>query len=263
VAELKRIHLTKADLDRIPGDERFFYLMAGHLGNDVNILGKLVMVAFNTAYQDGLILKDEPHGQAGLAQWFLLQKFLAGRLHEAFRLMNSHYFAKGLHTKYEPMMAERPRKSREQFSAYFAQKANIISRVRQKFAFHFERQDIEELYSNLEGEYAFVTYVGEHLGHNLFFGSEMLSLSAMAALANAPTPLQGMEKIYSDTLEVSSWPGYFVVGFMRVIVQQYIRPVRPEQIENMTIDMQGLLDQYTLPFFVSPPEKQTTSSSGT
>lgn len=253
--ELKRIHLTKADLDRIPGDERFFYLMAGHFGNDVNILGKLVIVAFNTAYQDGLILKDEPHGQAGLAQWFLLQKLLAGRLHEAFRLMNSHYFAKGLHAKYEPMMAERPRNSREQFSAYFSKKSNVISRVRHKFAFHFERQNIEELYSALEEEYSFVTYVGEHLGHNLFFGSEMLSLSAMAALADAPTPLQGMEKIYSDTLEVSSWLGYFVVGFMQVIIQQYIRPVRPDQMDNMTINMQGSLNHCTLPFFVLPPEQ--------
>jgi hypothetical protein len=60
-----------------------------------------VLVAFNTAYKDGLILKDEPHGQAGLAQLFLLLKLLAGRLHEASRLIDAHYFAKGLHKKYE------------------------------------------------------------------------------------------------------------------------------------------------------------------
>jgi hypothetical protein len=163
VAELKRIHLTKTDLDRISGDERFFYLMAGHLANDVNILGKLVIVAFNTAYRDGVILKDEPHGQAGLAQLFLLLKLLAGRLHEASRLIDAHYFAKGLHRKYESLMAKKAREARQQFSKYFGHDTNVISHVRNKVAFHFDREEIDKLYAALDDDYSFVTYVGEYL----------------------------------------------------------------------------------------------------
>ena len=40
----RRAALPKADLDRVPPDERFFYVMAGHLANEVNILGKLLII---------------------------------------------------------------------------------------------------------------------------------------------------------------------------------------------------------------------------
>jgi hypothetical protein len=156
-------------------------------------------------------------------------------------------------------MSETARESRRKFSAYFGNKSNVISRVRQKVAFHFDRKEIDDLYAALEDDYSFVTYVGSYLGYNLFFGSEMISLSAMAALADAPTPLEGIEKFYSDTMEVSAWLGYFVVGFMRVIVQQYIRPIRPDQIENMSVDEQGFLNLYTLPFFAAPEIAKPTT----
>src|SRR6202023_1010064 len=95
--ELKCIRLTKTDLDRIPADERFFYLMAGHFVNDGTILSQLVIAAFNSCCgRPGEFSGDEPHNAAGLAQLFLVLKLLAGRLHEASRLIGCHYFAKGL-----------------------------------------------------------------------------------------------------------------------------------------------------------------------
>jgi hypothetical protein len=48
--ELRRIRLTKTDLDRIPADERFFYLMAGHFANDVTILSQLLIAALATLH---------------------------------------------------------------------------------------------------------------------------------------------------------------------------------------------------------------------
>jgi hypothetical protein len=65
--ELKQIRLTKADLDRIPTDERYFYFMAGHLANDVNVLAKFLLLSHNSAYRkDGESLDEDPRRQAGL-----------------------------------------------------------------------------------------------------------------------------------------------------------------------------------------------------
>jgi hypothetical protein len=122
----RRIRLTKTDLDRIPADERFFYLMAGHFANDVTILSQLLIAAFNSAFgRPGEFSRDEPHNAAGLAQLFLVLKLLAGRLHEASRLIACHYFAKGLDKKYENEMSEKARNARRQFSAYFGQVAQF------------------------------------------------------------------------------------------------------------------------------------------
>jgi hypothetical protein len=69
--ELRRIRLTKTDLDRIPADERFFYLMAGHFANDVTILSQLLIAALNSAFgRPGEYSRDEPHNAPGLAQLF-------------------------------------------------------------------------------------------------------------------------------------------------------------------------------------------------
>lgn len=126
--EHKRIRLTKTDLDRIPADERFLYLVAGNLADDVAILGQLLIVAFSSAFgQPGNFSRDEPHNAAGLAQLFLLLKLLAGRLHEASRLIGSHYFAKGLDKKYENEMSEKARNARRQFSSYFGSKDNVLT----------------------------------------------------------------------------------------------------------------------------------------
>jgi hypothetical protein len=129
-------------------------------------------------------------------------KLLAGRLHEASRLISSNYFEKQLHTKYENEMSEKARDARRRFSTYFGGDSNVISQVRKKFAFHFDRAKIESVYAALDKDYPFVTYVGEYFGNSLYLGSEMLSLSAMAALADAPTPLDGIEIIYEDTINV-------------------------------------------------------------
>jgi hypothetical protein len=62
----------------------------------------LLIVAFNSAFgRPGEFSRDEPHNAAGLAQLFLVLQLLAGRPHEASRLISSHYFAKGLDKKYE------------------------------------------------------------------------------------------------------------------------------------------------------------------
>jgi hypothetical protein len=47
MSQVFHIPLTKAHLDQIPHDERVFYLVAGQLSNDINILTKLLWFAFN------------------------------------------------------------------------------------------------------------------------------------------------------------------------------------------------------------------------
>jgi hypothetical protein len=133
---LRRILLTKTDLNRIPADERFFYFMAGHLANDANILGKLLIAAFNSAFaRPGEPCATNYTNNAGLAQLFLVVKLFSGRLHEANSLISAHYFAKGLHPKYEGEMSERARDARQLFSAYFGSESNIITKIRNNSPF--------------------------------------------------------------------------------------------------------------------------------
>lgn len=251
---LTRILLTKTHLDKIPADERFFYLMAGHFANDVNILGQLLIAAFNSAFaRPGDPPRDEPHNAAGQAQLFLLLKLLAGRLHEANSLIGSHYFAKGFHKKYEDEMSQKARDARHQFSAYFGRDSNVITKVRNKVAFHFSREEVELFYNAVHSDFEFVQYIGEYIGHKLFFGSEILSLNAMTTLVEESTPLDALDKIYKDVTEVSQWLGLFVNGYMQVMINRYLNPFKREQITDLTVEVEPSISFCTLPFFSSPP----------
>jgi hypothetical protein len=255
MSELSVISLTKADLDRIPTDERFFYLMAGHLGNDVNVLGKLLMAAYNSGFSpEDSKRREGPHGHAGLTQTFLLLKLLAGRLHEANVLIGAHYFGKGLPAKYEGEMHEKEIDARRQFSAYFSGRSNIITPVRNWFAFHHTRENIEPIYDAIADDFPFIQYLGEYTGHNLFFGNEMILLNAMAAtVPGAATALDAIDIIYGDTVNTSAWLGLFVIGFIRVMIKRYINPIKRGQVNDIVIEDPSI-SRYTLPFFAGPPE---------
>jgi hypothetical protein len=260
MAELQRIRLTKADLDRIPADERFFYVMAGHLANDVNILGKLLIGALNNWKSRGE-RREGPRLDAGLAQTFLLLKLLAGRLHEAYILVGSHYFSKGFREKYEGNMSKKAIHARHYFSAYFGGNSNIITSIRNKFAFHLDREKIDEVYNDLPNDFSFDHYLGKYVAHTLFYGSEIIFLNAMATVVqDAPTALEAIDKIYADVVDASESLSVFVTGFIQVMITRYIGPVKPDQIENLTIKDELSISRYTLPFFVSPPEAPETGS---
>jgi hypothetical protein len=252
--ELRRIRLTKKDLDHIPPDERFFYFMAGHFANDVTILGQLLIAAYNSAFgRPGEYSRDEPHNAAGLAQLFLVLTLLAGRLHEASRLIGSHYFAKGLAKKYENEMSEKARDARRQFSAYFGGKDNVISSIRNRFAFHHYCDEMEIVYTDLPRDFEFITYLGAYIGHTLHAGSEILSINAMTTLVKGHSPLDAIDKIHKDTTEVSAWLSVFVTGFMNVMIKRYLNRIKLEQIETLSIEDEPPISNYTLSFFSSPP----------
>jgi hypothetical protein len=89
MSQVFRISLTKAHLDQIPHDERVFYLMAGQLSNDINILTKLLWFAFNQHMKTEGVVKE-----ASLSQTVV--KLLAGKLYEGHSLIRSLFSAKKL-----------------------------------------------------------------------------------------------------------------------------------------------------------------------
>jgi hypothetical protein len=252
-----RLRLTKTDLDRIPDDERFFYFMAGDLTNDTNILSKLLITAFSSAFaRPGEIPRDEPHNNAGLAQLFLVLKLLSGRLHEANSLISSHYFGKGLHKKYENEMSERAQDGRRRFSVYFGGEDNIITKVRNKFAFHFSRPEIEFTYHALPKNFEFIQFLGGYIGHNLFVGSTILSINAMTTLVEGTKQLDALDRIYKDTTDVAQWLMLFLNGYMQVMINKYLRPIKRERVTNLVMPAEPPITSTTIPFFSDPPLPQ-------
>jgi hypothetical protein len=256
MTELLRLDLTKNDLNRIPPDERFFFLMAGHLANNVSILAKLFLAAFNTGFTETGQRREGPYGHAGITQTFLLLGLLAGRLHEANKLIGAHYFGKGLHKKYEAEMLAKSVDALHRFTAYFSRKSNLITPLRNHFAFHFSTEEVENVYNAAANNFPLTQYLSsEYHGYNLFYGSEMIIVNAMATLVEGcPTATEAIDRIHRDTSDATEWLGLFVFGFIQLTMKRHIFPVRRNQTENITLEDSSSISSYTLPFFVAPPD---------
>ena len=122
---LYRIDLTKAHLDRIPHDERVFYLMASQLSNDLNVLAKLLWFASNHPAD------DDVRTRVGTVQELLIIKMMAGRLHEGRVLLNKAFSAKRLWGKYKNDLSPKGRESFEQINRYFG-RPNIVEKDSQQ-----------------------------------------------------------------------------------------------------------------------------------
>jgi hypothetical protein len=200
--------------------------MAGHLANNVSILAKLVIAAYNTGLTVDGQSRDTPHGHAGIAQVFLLVMLLAGRLHEAHRLIGEHYFGKTLHEKCYGDMLPKSASALKSFMAYFSGTSNIISPLRKRFAFHFNREEVEQIYSGIGDEFPFTQYLSsEYHGHNLFFGNELIIAKCNGdPRAGSPNSHRGLRRVFRDTSDATEWLGLFVFGFIQVMLKRHILP---------------------------------------
>src|ERR1700736_1256245 len=167
MAQLQRINLTKTDLDRIPRDERFFYVVAGHLANEVSILDKLLIIGANSLDREG------PPGEAPHVQQILLIRLLAGRLHEARVFIAAHYHGKKLHKKCEAHLNEEARDALRNWCKDLSNKRpNLITPIRQTFAVHIDREKIEKTYEDLNSDFSLVHYISmQYNDHNLLLGA--------------------------------------------------------------------------------------------
>jgi hypothetical protein len=145
--------------------------MAGQLANEINILTKLVWFGMN---QERAAAKGVPQ-EAALSQTLLLIKILAGKLYEGHALIGKAFSAKKLYQKYQNRLNDEGRNSLQQINRYFGNSDNMIKRIRNEFAFHFETNEIDAIYDQLPSDGSLCEYWGtQYAGHNLYFGAEII-----------------------------------------------------------------------------------------
>lgn len=201
VAQVFYIPLTKAHIEQIPLDERVFYFLAAQLANDLNGLTKLLWFAFNEhRTTEGLIQS------AALSQVMLVIKMLAGKLYEGHKLIAKMYSGKKLHQKYQTMLNNEGRAALQQINSYFG-RDNIIKKIRNEFAFHFETKYIAATFAKFADTELMPEYWGTlHAGHNLAFGAELLTVRTMQNVTGLPED-KALVAIFKETTEAATWFG--------------------------------------------------------
>src|SRR5262249_30323349 len=181
-----------------------------------NALTKLLWFAFNEyRTTDGL------KKSAALAQIMLIIKLLAGKLYEGRKLIAKMYSGKKLHQKYQTLLNDEGRAALQQINSYFGRN-NIIKKIRQEVAFHFEAKDIPATFSKFADTELMQEYWGaSHAGHNLAFGAELLTVRTMQHVTGLPED-KALVAIFKETTEAATWFGAFTQNYTGVLMSQYI-----------------------------------------
>jgi hypothetical protein len=251
MATIYRVELTRAHLDKIPHDERIFYLMASQLANDLNVITKLLIFAANGVIKSS----DQVQHHVATTQVLFFVKMMAGRLHEGKRLLGSAFFSKGLWTKYKDDLPPDARANLEEINRYFG-KENMIDKIRNKFAFHSDLDVIEEMFANAPENAPFIDYHAfRYKGDSLYYGAEALTMNAMLKIIGETDPRAAVQRLTREPGRIAALFIDFIQSFGALMLTRFIG-LTQEHLEARKVNVGDgpVIDDVTLPHFCVPSE---------
>ena len=237
--KLVKVMIPKSILDTIPEKEVVFFVQCGNMLNDISMLQKLSLFSMNN---------DKPtvtERTAQILQTMGLLRLQAGKLKEGWELLRKHFFAAKVSKQYDPLFDEKEQKALEVLKTYFG-KTNIISQIRNEFAFHYPSKDtIVEALKALPDSEVFEMFLAEHFGNCVFSMSNALITSSILRLTNCSDGQKAMDKWVEEIPRVSQLFGEFLGGCLRVFGERHsgFKSLKVEIPEPPDVN------EVTLPYF--------------
>lgn len=218
-----RFQLERETLDAVPAAERTLFLLLGHFANQAAILGKWA----NWCSHFENLSNVEYKGR--VAQSLFVLTLLSGKLCEGWELLQSCFFGNALSKIYEPKLSDDARQGLQELKGYFG-KDNLLRKVRNEYAFHYDPDALQVHYGQLPKDEACEVFLSDAVGYNLFHIAEMATGHAMLVNIGNGDAQAGMDKLVVESLRVSGWFQMFVGGFFYAFFQTHWKtPPNPVQ----------------------------------
>ncbi|MDD5063381.1 MAG: hypothetical protein PHQ35_01295 [Phycisphaerae bacterium] len=244
--KLLKVVIPKSKLSSVPENERVFFVLTGSLLNDLNMLQKLMIFSSNvkTANQVAHMAQN--------IQTLSLIRIQAGKLHEGWKLLQKNFFGTKLSFAYEKELTDPEKESLEKLKTYFRKDKNLISSIRNKFAFHYypSSTEINQLIDDLRESEIFEIFMSEFYGNCVFSMSNVLInyliLEHTGVENTDENTNKAMIKLLHDITDVTSWFGSFLGGCLLVFAKKHLG------LESTEVEIPEPPDinEVTLPYFI-------------
>lgn len=238
---VNKVAIPKEVLRGLTRKEREFFLLVGGLGNELNILNKLLLFSSTT------VLPSQPENEGNATQNMLLLKLLGGKLNEGWELIRKRFLSDVDLREYRGHLSPEGQKALEDLKSYFGKGTNLIKRIRKDFSFHFPIKDeIETGFEVTSEEDGFYIYVGEVNAHSLFFVSEVVTSRGLLEGVGASDHRAAMFRLIDEVLRISSLFDDFIYAFMSVFVTSHTDSHTSQPVDLTVPSVQDI----NLPFFI-------------
>lgn len=240
--QLLKIEIPKAKMVSARKEEAIFFVQTGNLLSDLSMLQKLTIFSTNYKTATGVVRAAQN------LQASLLLRIQAGKLHEGWELLQKNFFGTGLSKDYEGHLSASEKQALENIKKYFGSKTNLISLIRNKFAFHYHpsSEEIAHLIEDAPASEVFEIYVSEHFGNCVFSMSNVLWVFAILKNTGIQNTDEAMGKFMSDVTNVTKWFCHFLGRCLLIFTEKHLG------LESQPVEIPEPLpiNEITLPFFI-------------
>lgn len=246
---IERIVLTKTHLAAIPEQERNLFVLLGHAANEINILSKLLHFASSSDPRTQL------HAQAEQAQTNLIGSLLAGKVYELWNLLQAGYYKSEISRDYDPLLDGDTRAALEAMGRYFSRK-NLIARVRNEYAFHYEVGRIADGFRTSESTDPFDIYLSDGNANSFYGFADTIAYRGMLEPIAAGELAKAIGMLITETMRAADWASEIMGSLMAVCITRHIAK-DPASLIGEVVDLEDAptSDAVRIPFFVElkPP----------
>ena len=243
--KLSRINIPKSKLDTIPEIEQVFFIQLMQFLNELNILQKCVIVSSNELES---LTTIEKRGQISQAHFFI--RTLAGKLNEGWKMISKNFVETQLSREYENLLSQKGKESLSELIGYFNDENNKVRLIRNKFAFHYDKEKIKEEINKIPQEELLEMHISEHRVNCLYSVSDTIINWSILNSIDSSNSQQAMDILIGDiAIKVSGWFREFCGDCVCIIAKKL-----GLNFTEVKIPEPPSIDDIKLPYFVKRAE---------
>ncbi len=238
--------VSKNELLKAPDRERLFFILLGHLGNEIVILNKIAL-AF-----DNSVRTEDVKSKAYAVQGVLVAKLLIAKMFEGWeKLFQKLFFQSPLKLDYQPHLSEKARAALDELCKFFANSKHVAM-IRNDFTFHYPDQKLMDAIPSIPDDEDWKIYLSTTKGNSLYYVSEMIAGHAMFAEIDPNKPI-GFARMIDDRNRLTGKFLDLIEGCMNVFVKRHLN-LRVSNETEIRLKV-PYLKELRLPYFAAPPSR--------
>ena len=243
--KISKINIPKSKLETIPEIEQVFFIQLTHFLNELNTLQKCVIVSNNKLTS---LTSIEKRSQISQAHFFI--RTLAGKLYEGWKMIRKDFLETQLSREYENLLSQKGKESLSELIGYFNDEKNKVRLIRNKFAFHYDKEKIKEEIDKIPQEELLEMYISKNRGNCLYSLSDIIVNWAILNSIDSSNSQRAMDELIGDiAIKVSRWFQEFGGDCVRIIGEKLELDYTEVEIPDPPS-----IDEVKLPYFVKRAE---------
>jgi len=245
--QMHHIVLSKERLGAIPAPERNLFVLLGHAANEVGVLAKLFHYCAGNHSEEPLLEKAE-HTQA-----LLLGRLLTGKVYEFWNLLQAGYFGSTLSKSYHDALDDEARSTLDAMKRYFGQD-NLVARVRNGHAFHYDVQQIENGFRTVVEDEPLDVYLSKANVNSLYAFADTIAGRAMLEAICPGDPAKAFGMLISETSRAVGWINIITGALMLKCFERHLGG-NLYALGARVIELEGApsSQSVSIPYFIEVP----------